>query len=1080
MQSPFFFPGNLSFFQEMIIMPRYCIPSLYLGPEPGKHDMNTRLLFLSLILFLFLFPVLALIPSLSPAEDSKPDQSLARHTLSISFDLKKSLITGTSKIDLPKNIRLELDCGPLTITGAVLEQKNHTPVQIKPGKKGRISIAKLPQQQTLFLSWILKVTNPYASNNLISTKGITLAGFWHPIADQDMLFELHAELPQGFTAVSEGEQVSIKKQKKTWRYKASFPHPLQAMHFAAGPYSVRSRKLGDVTIYSYFFKEDQKLAVNYLKKAAGYIKRYQSLIGPFPYSRYSIVENRLPTGFGMPGFTLLGQAVVRLPFIKDTSLGHEILHSWFGNSIGLADFGGNWCEGLTTYLADQSFAADKGEGTQYRKNQILRYLSYVHPDNTMPLTDFNGAGDGQPMARKIRAIGYDKASMVFHMLKGEIGEKNFIQGLRKFYATKKHQRASWQDINHVFSKVSGRDLSSFFEQWLERGDIPRLRLQQLSVEQKNGQSVTSFHLVQENQKPYRLQIPIILKSLTGETRKTVNIDQPDQEVSLTTDILPTEIIFDPDYTLLRHLSEKEIPPTWSRFMGADKKTVILPDDEQQAAIYQPLADMLQRQGALVRKAGKITNKDLTNGNYLFAGTSPLRQSLFAEGEGYGEGFKLTVRKNPLSIKQTMVLVDSSSLDETRAAARKLSHYGKYGFLRFMEGKLLTKRIEQTTKGEIHELITPPAGVATKAVQDFPAIMNAVGKSRVIYVGETHTAYGDHILQLQVLQALYKKNKNLTIGMEMFPRTSQAALDGYINGKIPTEKEFLKKAKYFSVWGFDYRLYRDIIGFAKEHRIPIIGLNLDKKIVSKVFAEGSTDTITKEEKKQLPATRDLDVPGYRERLRTIYGQHAASPHGGHKKFSGFLQAQAIWDETMAESIANYLQTNPEAQMVIIAGAGHVYKDSAIPLRVERRIPGIGQSVLVADNGMDTGKETGKKVDYLLFTEPMEPAPAPKIGVMLEEEKAAGKKGRVVIVGISPHGNGIKAGLKEGDTILSLDDNPVHDIADLKIALLDKAAGDTVILKVFRQQELLEDETLEIPVELTGMRMDMMMPPGHPQK
>ncbi|HHD63979.1 MAG TPA: hypothetical protein ENK96_06370, partial [Desulfobulbaceae bacterium] len=829
--------------------------------------MNTRLLFLFLILFLFLFPVLVLTPSLSCAGDSEPAQSLARHTLSISFDLKKSLVIGTSKIDLPKNSRLELDCGPLTITGAVLKQKDHTPIRIKPGKKGRISIRKAPQQQILLLSWTLKVTNPYASNNLVSTKGITLAGFWHPIAGQDMLFELHAELPRGFTAVSEGEQISIKKQKKTWRYRAKFSHPLQAMHFAAGPYIVRSRKLGNITIYSYFFKEDRLLAGDYLKKTIGYIKRYQQLIGPFPYPSYSIVENRLPSGFGMPGFTLLGQAVVRLPFIKDTSLGHEILHSWFGNSIGLAGFGGNWCEGLTTYLADQSFAGDRGKGVAYRKNQILRYLAFVHPDNTMALNDFEGAGDGQPMARKIRAIGYDKGSMFFHMLQQKLGKDIFLQGLRRFYDAKKYQRASWQDIEQVFSRVSGKDLAPFFKQWLQRTDIPDLKLSRISVEQKNGQSVTRFHLSQENKQPYRLQIPIMLKSLAGETRKTVDIDQIDQEFSITTDALPTEIILDPDYAILRHLSEKEIPPTWSRFMGADKKTVVLPDDEQQAAIYQPLADMLQRQGALVRKAGRITNKDLTDGNYFFAGDSTHRKSLFAEREGNGPGLKLTVRKNPLDIEQTMVLVDSDSVDETRAVVRKLSHYGKYSFLRFMGGKIVEKNIYATEDGEIVDLISLPVGVPTKTVQDFSAIMDSASKSRVIYAGETHTSYGDHMLQLQVLQAMYAKNNNMAVGMEMFPRSSQAALDGYINGEIPTEKEFLKKSKYFSVWGFDYRLYRDIISFAKKHRIPIVGLNLDKKIVSKVFREGNTDAITDDEQQQIATARDLDVPGYRERLQT---------------------------------------------------------------------------------------------------------------------------------------------------------------------------------------------------------------------
>ena len=80
----------------------------------------------------------------------------------------------------------------------------------------------------------------------------------------------------------------------------------------------------------------------------------------------------------------------------------------------------------------------------------------------------------------------------------------------------------------------------------------------------------------------------------------------------------------------------------------------------------------------------------------------------------------------------------------------------------------------------------------------------------------------------------------------------------------------------------------------------------------------------------------------------------------KVLSGFLQAQAMWDETMAETISNYLQTHPEKQMVIIVGDGHVSKDSAIPLRIKRRMPKIRQSVLVSDNGMDTGQNKANRL------------------------------------------------------------------------------------------------------------------------
>ncbi len=1009
----------------------------------------------------------------------------ATHTIALSFDLEDSTLSGTSRIDLPENTPLALHCGPLTITGAVLEQPGQTPLMVKANPENIIRLNPAPTSRILLLSWTLKADNPYTSGNLITKDGITLAGFWHPTPEQDMLYTLKATLPPGFTGVSEGERIITTKRNGKQQFQATFPYPLNGLHFAAGPYVVQSRQYKNVTIYSYFFAEDNHLAPDYLRKAAGYIKRFEALIGSFPYSRYSIVENRLPTGYGMPGFTLLGQAVIRLPFIKDTSLGHEILHSWFGNSIDLAESGGNWCEGLTTYLADQSFAQDRSEGAEYRKHQLLRYAAFVHPDNTIPLSGFMDADDSQPMARTIRAVGYDKGSMVFHMLNKGIGDTAFFQGLKELYAHKKNQRASWLDLKQAFSRAAGRDLQPFFSQWLERTDIPQLSIQQVSVEQEDGRSVVTFHLVQENNQPYTLQVPVVVKSLESETRLVFSANQLDQEVSILTRTLPTEIIMDPDYDVFRALTEKEIPPTWSRFLGAERKTVILPDDEAAAAVYQPLADMLQARGAAVKTASEITNQDLGTGSFLFAGDSALRRSLFADTGNRDEGFSLQAHKNPLDPDQTMVLVDSSSGSETSAILRKLSHYGKYSSLFFKQGQIKDKQVAPSENGLHISLLPAPSGIPTRAVRSFEGIIKDIEKSTVVYAGERHTDYGDHLLQLQIIQALYANNPNIAIGMEMFPRSSQPALDAYIAGKTKTEKEFIKASRYFSVWGYDYRLYRDIIGFARENNLPIIGLNLDKKIVSQVFKEGNTDTIAAEDLTTIAEDRDLDVAGYRERLQVIHGQHKSLPHGNKNKnsFGGFLQAQAIWDETMAESITNYLQKHPEKKMVVIAGAGHVYKDSAIPLRVRRRMPKIRQSVLIGDNGMETGRRQGSQVDYLMFPQPVELSPAPKVGVILKEEKEteSGKGGRVRIVGISPHGDGTRAGLKEQDIIVSIDGTPVHDVADLKIALLDKKVGENVTLQILRERDLLPDENLKISLKLTSMQSaGMMMPPGHPKK
>ena len=187
--------------------------------------------------------------------------------------------------------------------------------------------------------------------------------------------------------------------REAGRFVATFNRPLQNLHFVAGPYVEDSLEVRPgLRVHSLFFAEDRQLAPSYLEAAAGYLRRYEREIGPYPYSHYLIVANRLPTGLGMPTFTLLGQQVLRLPFIRETSLGHEILHSWFGSSVEVDYAKGNWCEGLTTFLADHAYRADQGQGAADRKERIANYLSYVNKETAVPLSAFRSADHRQPQA----------------------------------------------------------------------------------------------------------------------------------------------------------------------------------------------------------------------------------------------------------------------------------------------------------------------------------------------------------------------------------------------------------------------------------------------------------------------------------------------------------------------------------------------------------------------------------------------------------------------------------------------------------------------------------------------------------
>jgi aminopeptidase N len=995
----------------------------------------------------------------------------ANYLLDIKFNTDSQSMEGVATVTFPAGKAWNLNTHGLQVHAITTQEdgKQAIALPVPSGETISMYASKLAQQVTVHYSL---QTEPQNFNNRISADGIALTSSWHPVPDRSMFFSLTANLPSGFKGISESDTIDIKQDKNILQ--TSFSQAVQTIHLAAGPYQIRQQQIRDgLSLSTWFFAEDIDLSDGYLAAAQEYIHRYEREIGPFPYQHYAIVANRLPTGYGMPTFTLLGQMVLRLPFIKETSLGHEILHSWFGNSIEIKEDSGNWCEGLTSYLADFSYATDKGEGAAHRKNSLLNYQSYVHPDSAIAMKDFRYASHNQPMAKAIRAVGYNRSAMFFHQLRGILGPEDFMLGIRLFVTTHKGKNASWSDLQTAFETVSRHDVSSIFSEQLTRTDVPSLAVTDIHTENRQDISILSFTLQQNTKKPYSLQVPIRIQTVTGTQTVSRTINAQATRINITLDQPPLSFIIDPEYDIFRSIDSHEQPPIWSHFLGSEHKLLVT--DAKDAVTFAPLLQWAKRQGWPTISSDKITNLQLAEHSILFTNSeNAAYKSLFGSAAPKKPGFNLHVKTNPLNEKEVMVLISSNGAQETRASLRKLSHYGKYSSLAFIKGRSHERTIATSENGLEYILEPLPMGGSTKPIKSFNDIITELATKQVIYLGETHDSLADHLLQLQIIQALQKKGLHLTLAMEMFPVSSQQALDQYILEKSTNEATFLRDSHWFKVWRYDWRLFRPIFNFCRKVNIPVHGINVDRKIVSTVFTSGHTGDLSTEQQDAIAQQRDLDLHGYVDRLRTVHGLHNQSPHGKEKSFAGFVQSQAIWDESMAENIVEILQEHPDTTVIVIAGSQHTRKDSGIPPRVLRRKPVQQASVinLYADNAPT---DPSIEADYFFMVAPSFLLPKGKIGVMLSPEKDTNEVEFLRISDLSHAGKAKEAGIQKDDIILSISGEAIKNMEDIGIVMMNSRAGDKLPMTISRTQEG-EDEPKEIKIEVE--LSDLSKPTGHP--
>lgn len=355
--------------------------------------------------------------------------------------------------------------------------------------------------------------------------------------------------------------------------------------------------------------------------------------------------------------------------------------------------------------------------------------------------------------------------------------------------------------------------------------------------------------------------------------------------------------------------------------------------------------------------------------------------------------------------------------------------------------------------QIGEIVHLPTGTPVREEE----MLAAVTDVRIVYIGETHDNPASHRLQLAILQAMAERwPGQVSLGMEMFTRKQQAALDRWVANEL-SEKEFLKEADWYSVWSMDFALYRDLLVYARDHRIPVIGLNAEKDLVKAIGRQFPAE-LPEEERARLPEM-DMTDPYQTAMVEAIFGGHAA----GGSLLDGFQRVQTLWDEAMAESIVAHLLTclDGSQRMVVLAGGNHVRYGFGIPRRVFRRLPTsymlVGsQEINVPDSKKDRLMDVDMPrfpmpaYDYLVYTAYEDlPGERVKLGVRMEE-----KDGRVLVQSVGAGSTAEKAGVMAGDVILALDGIAIADNFDLIYEVGLRKKGDKGVLEVERAGERLK--------------------------
>ncbi len=540
--------------------------------------------------------------------------------------------------------------------------------------------------QFVSLQYSGMIFDPITNNNtsgLISTDGAALFGssYWLPDFSEKVTYEItKSDLPPNWEIASPLSQTAL---------------PQQDVYLIAGAfqeYRLDNNPSG-IPLKVYLRSHEPQLAQTFFGLLPGYLKHYQKTLGAFPYQSFSVIENFWETGFGMPAFTLLGSSVIRLPYILNSSLPHELLHNWWGNSVYVDYARGNWCEGLTTYLADHWQQEVLNTDRDYRRQNLMNFQDYTKSANDFPLRDFK-----QRFSFSSQAVGYAKGMMFFHMLKKRLGTAAFEQGLRDLYQNYRGQNISYQEIETNFEASADEDLTAFFKQWLDRTGAPKLRLLHPTLARVSDQNYqVKFKLHQISPKNYELEIPVRFRFADGKVQnKLVTMSSTFESFQFSFVTPPKSLEVDPDFDVFRDLDIKERPLSFSNVFGSSHIWITGTNEKAKLAYQQSWLTTLET--PITLSDDKILLDLPLRGSIVLLGDSPQYEKLMLD-ELPGHDFKVSQEQITLfgtaylrQENKTAILARSVSHPELllawirgsdiEALAPRILHYGKYGVLVF--------------------------------------------------------------------------------------------------------------------------------------------------------------------------------------------------------------------------------------------------------------------------------------------------------------------------------------------------------------------------------------------------------------
>lgn len=359
--------------------------------------------------------------------------------------------------------------------------------------------------------------------------------------------------PDHYEVVGSGhlvEETCLPAHTKLTHWKEDVPLPVKVMAIGVADFAARFEgNVNQIPVWTWVFTQNRNEGFNDYAIGVKPLAFYSQLIGPYSYEKLANVQSKtIFGGLENAGCIFYAENSVNGKGNDESLMAHEIAHQWFGNSVTENDWHHVWLsEGFATYLTavylEKTYGKAKlDEEMKSARNRVIGF----YQRSQRPIVDTTVTD----LMRLLNANSYQKGAWFLHMLRRQMGDDLFWEGIKLYYEKFRNSNASTSDLQSAMESVYKKDLSAFFKQWLYMPGQPELK-----ITTRNGKKYGTIDIIIEQMQAsvFNFDLELQINEAAGSEIVKIPVSEKTTIENIKTEKI-SGIIPDPNVNLLFRIS----------------------------------------------------------------------------------------------------------------------------------------------------------------------------------------------------------------------------------------------------------------------------------------------------------------------------------------------------------------------------------------------------------------------------------------------------------------------------------------------------------------------------------------------